>query len=75
LYSEKDRWGLGIEEFGAKLEVLIGDALISSAFVSYVGPFSKMFRDELVNDHFKKFILKKGIPSSDNPDPMEVLVD
>jgi len=30
---------------GDKLKVLVGDVLIASAFASYIGPFSKKYRD------------------------------
>ena len=39
----------------AKINVIVGDVLIASAFVSYVGPFNKYFRDMIINDKFMKF--------------------
>lgn len=44
LDSEEKRWSTSIEELSGKLNVLVGDVLISSAFISYAGPFSKQFR-------------------------------
>jgi len=48
LGSEKGRWGQIIEDKQAEIDVIVGDVLIAAAFISYIGPFSKMHRDELV---------------------------
>lgn len=45
LGSELDRWSQSIIDLTELLKVIIGDVLLSSAFVSYVGPFNKTFRD------------------------------
>jgi dynein heavy chain len=40
LGSEQERWSQSIVDLGEYLQVIIGDVLLSSAFVSYVaGPF------------------------------------
>ena len=41
LGSEQDRWAQSIIDIGELLKVIIGDVLLASAFVSYVGPFNK----------------------------------
>jgi hypothetical protein len=33
----------------AELDVLVGNAFLSAAYISYLGPFSGVFRDELTN--------------------------
>jgi len=53
--------------------VLIGDVLVSASFVSYVGPFTKPYRDEIINKKFLPFIMDKKIPMSDNPSPITLL--
>jgi dynein heavy chain len=40
---------------GEYLKVVIGDVLLASAFVSYVGPFNKQFRDKIINENFLDF--------------------
>lgn len=45
LGSELDRWSQSIIDLGEYLKLIIGDVLLASAFVSYVGPFNKQFRD------------------------------
>jgi len=50
LGSEQDRWAQAIVDKGELLEVIIGDVLLASSFVSYVGPFNKTFRDRILAD-------------------------
>lgn len=54
--------------------MLIGDVLMSSAFVSYVGPFNKPFRVKIMAD-FAKFFKEQHIPASANCDPVKILTD
>lgn len=75
LSSERERWAESIEISSQKLSVLVGDVLISSAFVSYVGPFTKRFRDLLMREKFLGFLKKKNIPMSPNPDPLAILTN
>lgn len=74
LGSELDRWSQSIIDLTEYLEVIIGDVLLASAFVSYVGPFNKRFRDRIIND-FVAFFSKNGIPMSPTPNPLVVLTD
>jgi dynein heavy chain len=47
LADENVRWGNNVISFKKERVTMIGDALISSAFVSYIGPFSYKFRHVL----------------------------
>ena len=49
LGSESERWGTAIINLTDQLKVVVGDALLASAFVSYVGPFNKTFRDIIIH--------------------------
>jgi dynein heavy chain len=60
---------------GEYLQVVIGDVLLASAFVSYVGPFNKSFRDKIINDNFVEFFKKNNIPMSPAANPLLVLSD
>lgn len=60
---------------GEYLKVVIGDVLLASAFVSYVGPFNKQFRDKIINENFLDFFAKNNIPMSAIPNPLSVLSD
>jgi dynein heavy chain len=55
LGAELDRWSQSILDLTEDLKVIIGDVLLASSFVSYVGPFNKKFRDTIMNDNFLKF--------------------
>lgn len=52
---------------------MIGDALVSAAFVSYIGPFSFSFRKDLWNDVWLSDIKSRGIPFTEGVDPLYVL--
>lgn len=74
LGSELDRWSQSIIDLTEYLQVIIGDVLLASAFVSYVGPFNKRFRDKIMGD-FVDFFSKNNIPMSPTPNPLAVLTD
>jgi dynein heavy chain len=44
LADENKRWGENVETYKKDRTTMIGNALMSAAFVSYIGPFSYMFR-------------------------------
>ena len=75
LGSEYERWQASIVTLGERLSVLIGDVLIASAFVSYVGPFSKKYRDDILENKFMKFCKDNKIAMSPNPNPLLILTD
>jgi dynein heavy chain len=57
------------------MQSVIGDALVSAAFVSYIGPFSAGFRISLWRDTWLPDILEKKIPFTEGIDPLEVLAN
>jgi dynein heavy chain len=73
LGAEKERWGNSIIQLGEEIEVVTGDVLMSSAFVSYVGPFSKKFRERIIDEMFMKFFKDNAIPYSEGLDPLKIL--
>ncbi len=82
LSSENERWALNIEQFAAQKELLVGDVLLAAAFISYAGPFTKPYRDELLHGHFVPFLRKelqaavgeRGLlPLSAECDPIAIL--
>ena len=48
LADEKDRWGETVQRFDKLIENVIGDVLIASGAVAYLGSFTGNFRDSLV---------------------------
>ena len=76
LADENVRWAAGIVQLDAAKELLVGDVLLASAFISYIGPFTKKYRDELVNKHWVPFLetaaAGQRIPMAAKPDPMSM---
>nr|XP_056713421.1 dynein axonemal heavy chain 11 [Euleptes europaea] len=62
LESEKVRWSHSIKAFEAQEITVCGDVLLTAAFVSYVGPFTKLYRQELVHHMWLPFLKSQKIP-------------
>jgi dynein heavy chain len=84
LAAENVRWAENILTMEADKELLTGDVLLASAFISYVGPFTKTFRDKLMTNNFTPYLqenfqkaLGEGgkIPLSASADPLRILTN
>jgi dynein heavy chain, axonemal len=75
LGSEGDRWTNSIKAMKVQTELIVGDVLMASAFISYVGCFNKKYRDLLINKKFAPFFLSEKIPTSPDIDPLKLLCD
>ncbi|EPQ11489.1 Dynein heavy chain 11, axonemal [Myotis brandtii] len=74
--SEKTRWGQSIQSFEAQEKTLCGDVLLMAAFVSYVGSFTKQYRQELVDCKWVPFLQRKvSIPITEGRDLIAMLTD
>lgn len=73
LGSESERWNNSIVQLTQDIEVVIGDVLIASSFVSYVGPFNRKFRERIVKENFVAFFVKNQIPFSTTATPLSIL--
>ena len=61
-----------MEQLRSDYQVLTGDMLLASAFVSYAGPFTSKFRADLIKDWIK-FLIDKAIPMTTGiSDPLKV---
>jgi len=49
---------------------MVGDALVSAAFVSYIGPFNSQFRAMLWRDQWIPDMMEKKIPQTEGVDPL-----
>ena len=49
--------------------------MLASAFMSYVGPFNKAFRDIIIHKEFMSFFISNKIPTSPNSNPIAILTD
>ncbi len=77
LADENVRWAASIETLTKEQEMLIGDVLLASCFISYIGPFTKRYRDQLMSEAYLPFLetaaAGQRIPMSPVPDPLAVL--
>ncbi|XP_067660223.1 dynein axonemal heavy chain 10-like [Haliotis asinina] len=65
LGSENIRWTKDLEDLKQMRIRLLGDCLVSSAFLSYVGAFSWEFRYDLVHKDWVNDLRDRGVPLSD----------
>ncbi|KAK2501218.1 hypothetical protein MC885_000890 [Smutsia gigantea] len=77
LASENIRWAESVQNFKSQGVTLCGDVLLISAFVSYVGYFTKKYRSELMEKFWVPYInkLKVPIPLTKGLDPLSLLTD
>jgi dynein heavy chain len=52
---------------------MIGNTLLSAAFVSYIGPFSNTFRNNLWREQWMPDIIEQQIPLTEGVDPLDIL--
>ena len=64
LGSEKTRWKDDLEDLKKQRVRLLGDCLISAAFLSYLGAFSWEFRHEMLVNNWQVDVYEKKIPFS-----------
>jgi dynein heavy chain len=72
LGSEKERWAKSIIRLNSQLDLIVGDVVMASSFVSYAGIFNKKYRI-IMNEDFMKFIKENHIPVSPDPNPVKIL--
>lgn len=58
LASENIRWAESVKNFKSQGVTLCGDVLLISAFVSYVGYFTKKYRNELMEKFWIPYVNK-----------------
>ena len=73
LGSEKVRWQEDLEGLKRKRTQLLGDCLLSAAFLSYVGAFSWEFRHQMLSEDWEKDVITRDIPLS-KPYKLETLL-
>nr|XP_061803884.1 dynein axonemal heavy chain 10-like [Nerophis lumbriciformis] len=65
LSSENVRWTQDLEGLKQRRVRLLGDCLLSAAFLSYEGAFSWEFRNEMVYQTWVEDVKERGIPLSE----------
>ncbi|XP_030631015.1 dynein heavy chain 17, axonemal-like [Chanos chanos] len=77
LASEKIRWSESVAQFRIQENTLCGDVMLVTAFVSYVGYFTKRFRTDLMEKYWLPYLkdMKEPIPITEGLDPLMLLTD
>ncbi|XP_064890245.1 dynein axonemal heavy chain 17 isoform X3 [Columba livia] len=77
LASENVRWAESVEMLRQQENTVCGDVLLVSAFVSYVGYFTKKYRTELLEKDWVPFLGELAVPIPTTPelDPLTLLTD
>ncbi|XP_077869744.1 dynein beta chain, ciliary-like [Saccoglossus kowalevskii] len=77
LASENVRWAESVSNFKEQEKTLPGDVLLITAFVSYIGCFTKPYRLDLIDDKWLPHLkgLKEPIPITEGLDPLTMLTD
>lgn len=79
LGGETERWATGVKTLREEKYNLVGDVLVASAFLSYVGPFTKTFREQLVKDQWLPVMARSvnngPMPMSAAADPLRILTN
>jgi len=66
LGAEQKRWTIDMEKYKVDKIMLVGDCLTASSFLSYCGPFNFVMRKKMLFDHWKKDLIEKEFPNSDD---------
>jgi len=74
LAASGEQWKMTVAQLKLDYDVLTGDILLASAFVSYCGPFTAKFRVDLVKA-FKTYLVEKKAPMTADVDPLKVMVN
>ncbi|XP_076449104.1 dynein axonemal heavy chain 5-like [Babylonia areolata] len=74
LSGERVRWTEQLKEFKAQIERLIGDILLCTGFLSYLGPFNQDFRI-LLNKRWSKELRDSRIPFTQSLNIVDMLVE
>uniref|UniRef100_A0AAR2IP24 Dynein heavy chain 9, axonemal n=1 Tax=Pygocentrus nattereri TaxID=42514 RepID=A0AAR2IP24_PYGNA len=77
LASENVRWAEAVANFKHQERTLCGDVLLITAFVSYLGYFTKRYRHELMDNTWKPYLSQLTVPIPVTPglDPLTMLMD
>lgn len=61
LASENVRWAESVANFKEQEKTLPGDVLLTTAFVSYMGCFTRKYRDNLMNEKWLPFLKGQSV--------------
>lgn len=75
LSSENERWGREIKILQENEQTLVGDCMLASGFVSYVGAFDQENRNELWKNVWMPDLIAKNVPLTNGVDPLSLLTN
>ena len=75
LAGENKRWGENVKKLKENTLTIIGDVLLSAAFVSYIGAFSAGFRKDLWQGTWIPDINARNIPMTQGVEPLKILTN
>ena len=77
LASENVRWAEAVKEFKEQEKTIPGDVLLITAYISYMGCFTKSFRIDLMSNYWLPAIVNLGsvLPITEGLDPLTLLTD
>ncbi|OWK51882.1 Dynein heavy chain 9, axonemal, partial [Lonchura striata] len=77
LASENVRWAEAVKDFKQQQSTLCGDVLLVTACVSYLGYFTRKYRQDLLDGIWRPYLqqLKVAIPVTPCLEPLAVLAD
>lgn len=61
LGNEKNRWIKTSERLLREKQSLLGDMILSTAFVTYMGPFEGSYREKIMLEEWRQIIQREGI--------------
>merc|ERR1719353_1071857 len=65
-------WEQTVGTVGEELGFIPGDTVIACAYASYVGIFTRDYREDCL-EKYMKFLRKEGVPLGPKPDPLGIL--
>jgi len=74
LADEQVRWKQSVELLAVQIERLVGDVLLAAGLVSYAGPFTGPYRDQLLASWLEA-CKESSVPASDAPTLLHTLGD
>ncbi|KAJ8921300.1 hypothetical protein NQ315_013774 [Exocentrus adspersus] len=77
LASENVRWAKAVDSFKENGKMMPGDVLLTTAFISYVGCFTKQYRLDLLHKMWLPFFktLEPPVPITEELDALALLTD
>eukprot|EP00929_Paragymnodinium_shiwhaense_P082767 TRINITY_DN4377_c2_g1_i1.p1 TRINITY_DN4377_c2_g1~~TRINITY_DN4377_c2_g1_i1.p1 ORF type:complete len:2551 (-),score=809.20 TRINITY_DN4377_c2_g1_i1:84-7481(-) len=65
-------WEQTVQRAAEDLVVIPGDTLVACSFASYVGVFTRAYREQCVKE-YTKYLTDKAVPLGEKPDPLGIL--